>query len=64
MIPRASYSAPLDRFLRRRRWLLRVEALTAIMLMIFAVVLVAILGHAALTTLLNLTFPGIPPGCC
>lgn len=64
MIPRATYSAPLESYLRRRRWLLRFEALTMILIVMFLAFGAVVGGHSILITLLNLTSPGLPPDCC
>lgn len=64
MIPRASYSEPLTRYRRRRSFLLQFEGLTVIAGVIFLAFVGAVLARSLILTLLNLTFPGTPPGCC
>ncbi|MBJ2150660.1 hypothetical protein [Paracoccus sp. IB05] len=64
MIPRTSYSVPLAHYRRRRGFLLHFEGLTVIAGVIFLAFVGAVLARSLILALLNLTFPGTPPGCC
>ncbi|MCB5410473.1 hypothetical protein [Pseudogemmobacter faecipullorum] len=64
MTPRQPYPEQLGKFMRRRRLVHQLEGLTAIALVFGAALLAACVGRAVLITLLNLTGPALPPGCC
>ncbi|VDC28251.1 hypothetical protein [Pseudogemmobacter humi] len=64
MMPRASWSEPLRRHRRRMTIAAALDLGTAAALILLLSTLAVIGGRAVLITLLNLTSPGLPPGCC
>lgn len=64
MTPHPSWSEPLRRHRRRMRIAAAVDLGTLAALILGAAVALAIIARAALITLINLTLPGLPPGCC
>lgn len=64
MIPRASWSEPLRRH-RRRMTLAAIRDLGILVALTALLASLAVIaGRSVLITLLNLTSPGLPPGCC
>lgn len=64
MIQRSSYPQELARFMHRRRLMLQFEGAAIIAMVAGASLLAVYATRAVLITLLNISGPALPPGCC